>query len=130
MMIPKAHKFGWGQQVVAQVPPYSGAAQPNELDLRRILRLLAQRARYRYVAATVEPTAGGYRIISPCCSRTVDGSGGPIDIARLEYDETAPLWTLYSKDHERNEWRFHFSAPHLAALMECLNLDLARVFWQ
>jgi hypothetical protein len=109
---------------------YGGARQPNELDLRRILRLLRQRTRYRYVAAAVEPAVGGYRIVSPCCSRTIDHSGGIIDIARLEYDEPLALWRLYRKDHARNEWLLHFSAPRLAPLMDCLNDDPARVFWQ
>jgi hypothetical protein len=109
---------------------YGGARQPNELDLRRILRLLRKRTRYRYVAAAVEPAVGGYRIVSPCCSRTIDHSGGIIDIARLEYDESLALWRLYSKDHARNEWLLHFSAPRLAPLMDCLNDDPARVFWQ
>lgn len=109
---------------------YGSARQPNELDLRRILHLLKKRARYRYVAAAVEPAIGGYRIVSPCCSRTIDQSGGIIDIARLEYDESLALWQLYGKDHARNQWRLYFSAPRLAPLMNFLNEDPTRVFWQ
>lgn len=119
----------------AQAPPAcAGERQPNELDLRRIVRLLDQRVRYRYVTAMVEPMIGGYRVSSPCCSRTIDGSGGGsgsvIDIARLAYDESPPHWRLYRKDYTHNEWSLHFSAPGLALLMACLNEDPARVFWQ
>jgi hypothetical protein len=34
----------------------------------------------------VEPVAGGYRIVSPCCSRNIDQAVGLIDIARIEWE--------------------------------------------
>ena len=82
------------------------------------------------VVASVEPATSGYRIVSPCCSRTIDQSGGIIDIARLEYDESLALWQLYGKDHARNQWRLYFNAHRLAPLMNFLNEDPTRVFWQ
>ena len=106
------------------------ARHPNEFDLRRIARLLEKRVRYRYVAALVEPVKGGSRILSPCCSRSIDRDGGIIDIARLEYDEVHGLWRLYRKDHTHDEWRCYHSATQLATLMDCLIQDPARVFWQ
>lgn len=104
------------------------AAHPNELDLRRISRLLKKRARYHYVSPSVEAVPGGYRIVSPCCSRNIDHSGGQIEIARIEWD--AGVWTLYSRDHAHTRWLMHAQAGRLDRLMECLNQDSQRVFWQ
>jgi hypothetical protein len=61
------------------------------VDRKRIQRALTQRQRYRYVSPCVRKEADGYRIESPCCSRTVDQSGGVIDIARLEYLDQAAV---------------------------------------
>lgn len=104
------------------------AAHPNELDLRRISRLLKKRARYHYVSPSVEAVPGGYRIVSPCCSRNIDHSGGQIEIARIEWE--AGVWTLYSRDHAHTQWLMHAQAGRLDRLMECLNEDSQRVFWQ
>jgi hypothetical protein len=104
--------------------------QPNEVDLRRIARRLDKRARYRYVAPKVQPCAGGYHIVSPCCSRNIDSGGGVIDIARIEYDETRRRWNLYYKDHAGNSWQLFMHTPQLDRLMECLNEDPQRLFWQ
>lgn len=103
--------------------------QPNELDLKRIARLLEKRIRYRYVSPRVEACGDGYRIVSPCCSRNVDHDGGEIDIARLAYDEADGTWRLYSKDHPRNEWRYHDSGRQLDAVLMALLADPGRVFW-
>lgn len=120
-------------QASPPIPPavVPGAGrQPNEVDLRRISRALEQRVRYRYVSPIVEPVEGGYRILSPCCSRNVDSSGGIIDIARLEYDEALNVWKLYRKDHGRGEWLLHDSSRLLDDLMTRLIADPFRVFWQ
>lgn len=109
---------------------FGAGRQPNEVDLRRISRALEKRVRYRYVSPTVEPVAGGYRIISPCCSRNIDGAGGVIDIAWLEYDEVISMWNLYCKDHKRKKWLLYASSLQLNELMACLINDLFRVFWQ
>lgn len=110
--------------------PYVVSPHPNEFDLRRIARLLAQRVRYRYVEPEVQAIAGGYQIVSPCCSRNIDASGGTIDIARLEYVYQEGLWRLYHKDHQRNMWQLHTVAPMLKMLITQLNEDPSRVFWQ
>lgn len=107
----------------------TASPQPNEVDCRRIERALERRARYRYVVPTVIPQPHGYRISSPCCSRNVDPVGGNIDIARLEYDDSAGAWNLYSKLHERHEWLLQ-ATGRLHDLLELLNADPQRIFWQ
>jgi hypothetical protein len=104
------------------------AAHPNEVDLRRISRLLEKRERYHYVSPSVEPVSGGYRIISPCCSRNIDQSGGLIEIARIEC--AAGEWRLFSRDHARKSWVMRMQANRLDRLMDYLNADAGRVFWQ
>ncbi len=104
------------------------SAHPNEVDLRRISRLLKKRARYHYVSPLVQAVAGGYRIVSPCCSRNIDQAGGLIDIARIEWE--AGVWTLFSRDHVCELWLMHTQASRLDRLMDCLNEDSKRVFWQ
>jgi hypothetical protein len=113
------------------VRPNRGAsfAHPNELDWHRIARSLAQRVRYRYVSPQVEREPQGYRIVSPCCSRNVDASGGNIDIARLDYDDAQGLWRLYSKDHAGRCWELR-AQGRLHELLVLLNEDPQRVFWQ
>ena len=105
--------------------------QPNELDRRRIVRALAGRTRYRYVSPTVELTRDGYLIRSPCCSRRIDPDGGVVDVARLEYVAgQVPPWNLYSKNHVRGQWLLHASYARLQELLELLNADPHRLFWQ
>ena len=106
-----------------------GRPQPDEVDWRRIERALEQRARYRYVRPAVEADAGGYRIVSPCCSRNIDPEGGTIDIARLEYDELAADWHLYSKNHDTLEW-VPQAQGRLHEMLALLIADPARIFWQ
>ncbi|MBS1186890.1 MAG: hypothetical protein H6R04_908 [Burkholderiaceae bacterium] len=103
---------------------------PNELDLRRIAHMLEKRTRYRYVPVEVVPATNGYRIVSPCCSRTVDPNGGKIDIALIEFDQQSNKWKLFNKLHERNIWLLHLCADRLQQLLDCLNEDPARLFWQ
>lgn len=115
-----------------QMPPAvrGQALQPNELDLRRIVRLLEKRARYRYVMPLVDTCENGYHIQSPCCSRNIDAAGGIIDIAMLEYDALLAVWKLYRKDHALGRWQFHVLAQRLGDVMDCLAQDTARAFWQ
>lgn len=117
---------------VKQMPPAARgqALQPNELDLRRIVRLLEKRARYRYVMPVVDTCENGYCIQSPCCSRNIDAAGGIIDIAWLEYDALLDVWKLHSKDHALDRWQFHVLAQRLDEVMDCLSRDPARAFWQ
>jgi hypothetical protein len=78
----------------------------------------------------VRKEADGYRIESPCCSRTVDQSGGVIDIARLEYLDQDCRWRLYRKDHSRTRWVMEGEYTSLTALLRRLNEDPERIFWR
>jgi hypothetical protein len=106
------------------------ASQPNEFDHRRIGRALEARERYRYVTPSVVPVAGGYRIESPCCSRNVDPEGGVIDVALLLYSGQLGHWRLFRKDHVRGSWEFHSTHARLHELLDGLNADVDRAFWQ
>ncbi|MCX7175780.1 MAG: DUF3024 domain-containing protein [Proteobacteria bacterium] len=106
-----------------------GATQATELDRRRVERALKLRARYRYVTPHVEVEAGGFRIVSPCCSRNVDPEGGSIDIARIEYDARLAVWRLYSKNHATAEWEQQ-AEGRLHDVLDLLKEDPQRVFWQ
>lgn len=103
---------------------------PNEFDLKRIERVISERQRYRYVSPEVCAVENGYEIRSPCCSRNIDKSGGVIDIARMEYLPQSGHWRLYSKMHVDGKWRFHAEYGTLSALLNELNLDPERRFWQ
>ncbi len=103
---------------------------PNDVDRKRIERALAGRERYRYVTPTVRPAERGYRIESPCCSRNIDENGGTIDIARIEYVSALSRWRLYRRDHRQNDWEYYADYATLAALLDELNQDRRRVFWQ
>lgn len=104
--------------------------QPNEVDLRRIRRSLEKRVRYRYVTPSVEIESGGYRVVSPCCSRNVDPGGGTIDIARFEFSDDTGVWTMFRRDHGAGAWRYHSSARRLDVLLQTLGEDPLREFWQ
>lgn len=105
-------------------------AQPNDLDRRRIERALQSRKRYRYVSPSVTTVAGGYRIESPCCSRNIDPEGGVIDVALLLYDAADAAWRLFRKDHQQNTWEPHRVYRRLVDLLDDLNADPERRFWQ
>ena len=110
--------------------PYVAGPHPNEFDLLRISGLLNMRVRYRYVEPEVRAIVGGYLIVSPCCSRNIDASGGTIEIARLEYADQEKIWRLYHKDHKQGVWKLHSVAAMLQVLITQLNEDPSRVFWQ
>jgi hypothetical protein len=107
-----------------------GCPHPNDVDRKRIERALARRKRYRYVSPRVHATENGYRIESPCCSRNVDPAGGMIDIALLQYDPLERLWRLYRKDHRSQRWLLDAELTTLAELLDRLNGDPERRFWQ
>lgn len=118
----------------AHLVPNSGLrdeiGQPNELDLRRIRRALLARSRYRYVSPDVLPVLLGYRIVSPCCSRRIDAGGEVIDIALLRFWPGQRRWSLHYKDHGADEWLHYADYGRLHELLEQLNEDENRVFWQ
>ena len=107
------------------VPP-----QPNEFDRKRIERALAARERYRYVSPSVRIIEAGYIIQSPCCSRKVDASGGRIDVALLQQIAGENVWRLYRKQHDQDRWHLHGTYSRLPELLNELNTDPLRLFWQ
>jgi len=106
------------------------SGQPNEFDRKRIERALRSRKRYRYVTPSVASVNGGYRIESPCCSRNVDPEGGVIDVALLLHDANTGAWRLFRKDHRRRAWELHSTFDRLIELLDQLNEDPERTFWQ
>jgi hypothetical protein len=106
------------------------SAHPNDFDRKRIERALKLRARYRYVLPNVAAVAGGYRIESPCCSRNIDPDGGVIDVALLLHDAARASWQLFRKDHESGTWELDSIHGRLVELLDQLNADPERKFWQ
>lgn len=102
----------------------------HDLNYRRIYRALAGRKRYRYVTPNVVRIAGGYRIESPCCSRNIDADGGMIDVALILFAETEQVWQLHRKDHGSGRWVLDGLHAALSTLLERLNSDPDRIFWQ
>lgn len=117
-------------RILAKSTAMSHSPQPNEMDLKRIERALADRKRYRYVSPAVQATATGYLISSPCCSRNIDPDGGVIDIARLEFRDEQQNWRLYHKDHETGQWIAYADYPALPPILALLRDDPDRRFWQ
>lgn len=103
---------------------------PNEFDRRRIERALKARKRYRYVSPSVVAVAGGYRIQSPCCSRNIDPDGGIVDIALVLYNDSRVVWQLFRKDHVKGVWEADSTFGRLVELLDLLNVDPERKFWQ
>lgn len=128
----KSSRFDPDMNAALRNPGSSGpAAQPNELDRKRISRALVSRKRYRYVSPTVRQVENGYVIESPCCSRRVDPEGGVVDVALLQYvagDERP--WHLYRKVHALGHWEPHGSYGKLQEALEQINSDPHRLFWQ
>lgn len=112
--------------------PQPGPAprHPNAVDCKRIEKSLASRARYRYVTPRVIAVENGYWIVSPCCSRNIDKTGGEIDIALIEFIPAEGAWRLYYRDHEAQFWLPFGEYPTLHALLTPLLEDSPRRFWQ
>ena len=105
-------------------------AHPNDFDIKRIERALESRRRYKYVTPSVTGTADGYKVQSPCCSRNIDPDGGIIDVALLLYEDRTKSWRLLRKDHVLGTWEFDSVHDRLTQLLEYLNEDAERRFWQ
>jgi len=103
---------------------------PNAVDCKRIEKSLASRARYRYVTPRVVAVENGYQIVSPCCSRNIDKTGGEIDIALIEFAAPRGAWWLYHRDHQAQSWVPYGEYSNLQALLAPLLKDSARKFWQ
>jgi hypothetical protein len=105
-------------------------AHPNDFDRKRIERAIKARKRYRYVTPRVAAVTNGYRIEAPCCSRNIDRDGGVVDVALLLYNEDGAAWQLFRKDHSSATWEFHSNHGRLVELLDQLNIDAGREFWQ
>lgn len=103
---------------------------PNDVDRKRIERALRERKRYRYVEPSVLPDTDGYRITSPCCSRNIDAAGGIINIAFVQFVQGHNSWRLYHMDHTANRWVLFAELARLRDLLQQLNEDTRRIFWQ
>ena len=108
----------------------SGSPHPNDFDRKRIERALKARKRYRYVSPSVAAVIGGYRIEAPCCSRNIDAEGGIVDVALLLYDAERSAWQLFRKDHKTATWELYSNHDRLTDLLDELNIDPERRFWQ
>ena len=105
-------------------------AHPNDLDHKRIERAIKARRRYRYVTPRVVATDGGYRIESACCSRNIDPEGGIVDIALMLFDEAERSWRLFRKNHGTRQWELDSTHGRLKEMLDLLNDDAERKFWQ
>jgi hypothetical protein len=105
-------------------------AHPNEFDLHRIERALQERQRYRYVTPTIIGISGGYRIQAPCCSRNIDPDGGIVDVALMLLDGRTGEWRLFFKDHVKQSWELYRVFARLKDVLDELNADPGRTFWQ
>ncbi|MFG1375069.1 hypothetical protein V5F32_23075 [Xanthobacter oligotrophicus] len=105
-------------------------AHPNDLDKKRIERAIKARKRYRYVTPRVLATQGGYRIESACCSRNIDPEGGVVDIALLLFDAEGSAWQLFRKNHGTRLWELDSTHDRLNEVLDLLNDDSERKFWQ
>ena len=103
---------------------------PNEFYRRRIERALENRKRYKYVEPRIVAAEGGYRIESPCCSRNIDPEGGVINVALLTFAPETKCWTLHRHDHASGVWQEDRTFDHLPDLLDHLNADPERKFWQ
>jgi len=94
----------------------------------RIQRALKNRLRYRYVQPTVVPERGGWKVVSPCCSRRIDPEGGVIDIAWL-VPLDATRWRLHAREHALGAWREVLDSERLSDLLARLCEDPLHEFW-
>ena len=118
------------QAAILNAAPGHRQAHPNEFDRKRIERAMKTRKRYRYVSPSVATVTGGYRIESPCCSRNIDPEGGVVDVALLLFNPERVEWHLFRKDHGRGIWELHSTYERLIELLDKLNEDPDRKFWQ
>lgn len=102
----------------------------NVFDLAgaRIARAVELRRRYRYVQPHIEREAGGWKIVSPNCSRNVEPGGGEIDIAWL-VPGSAGTWLLHARDHAQHVWRLAAADLTLDEALARVCTDPKREFW-
>lgn len=109
-------------------PPSQPPGGVVDLSRARIERALAARKRYKYVQPRVESENGGWKIVSPNCSRNVDPEGRDIGIAWL-LPTGDGTWLLHARDHMNDCWRLEASGLALAAALQQVCEDPLRVYW-
>lgn len=101
---------------------------PGDLIAARIMRMIGQRRRYRYVRPRVLRDGDGWKIVSPNCSRNIDPQGGEIDIAWF-----VPLangrWQAHARDHACAAWVRQGEPGPLPDVLSVVCADPSRVFW-
>lgn len=127
MCAPAGRGPGGGAE---EMPTMGVPAHPNDLDKKRIERAIKARKRYRYVTPRVLATEGGYRIESACCSRNIDPEGGIVDIALMLFDFDQGGWQLFRKNHGTSQWELDSTHGRLKEVLDLLNADDDRKFWQ
>jgi hypothetical protein len=110
------------------LPPAAAGAPVLDFARRHIERALARRARYRYVRPRVVAESGGWKVVSPNCSRRVDPQGGEIPIAL--FAPGGGGWHLYARDHDAQRWVPVLQERRLSEALAHLLADPAREFWQ
>ena len=77
----------------------------------------------------VEAFGGGWKVVSPNCSRSVARDGAEIDIAWLLPTHEG-RWLLHARDHAQGCWVCKTVAPSLADALARLCTDPDREYWQ
>lgn len=103
-------------------------ARVLSLDRAAIEQGLARRQRYKYVTPRVVAEDGGWKVVSPNCSRAIDPDGGEIDIAWLRPGPQG--WLLHARDHAAGTWVLRSPALPLHQAIALLCEDPNREFWQ
>mgnify|MGYP001320002352 CR=1 FL=1 len=76
----------------------------------------------------LERLGGGWKVVSPNCSRRIDPAGGEIDIAWL-LPLAAGQWQLHARDHAQQTWMAEGGAQPLHVVLERLCEDPLGRFW-
>ncbi len=53
-----------------------------------------------------------------------------VDVALMLYDADNAKWQLFRKDHAANAWELHSTYDTLHDVLNRLNADPERTFWQ
>jgi hypothetical protein len=125
-MSPGASRSGTGAARVR--PPRLARGGVVDLERARIERALAARARYRYVQPRVEREGAGWKIVSPNCSRSIDATGGDIEIAWFK-PRGDGRWALHARDHAHGAWLLTNDDLSLNAALHLACADPVGRFW-
>jgi hypothetical protein len=114
--------------------PTAPTGDVRSLDVMRIERALARRARYHYVKPRVQAQPSGHgrgwTIVSPNCSRNIDPDGGDIHIAWFEPTAGRPgEWRLHRRDHGQARWVLQAAGLTLEHALAQVCNDPLGVWW-